>query len=172
MANRGPRVPRGGGGGAGAGAGAAGGITINTSLNVNQEEGDGIDDPLRTLSSSAATGATTTTANATTAITASTFVVRKDGDTETFVKKTRDRSDIDKLRKLKELFDLGILTEVEYTDRKSQLVDEITGTRSGKNKSKYRGQSLSLSLSVSVFSPPLVTVGFFFSSSTTLQPPR
>lgn len=123
----------------------------NHNHNQRQQSHDGVDDPLRSVTSGAVGGSSSSSssATATTAVTATTMLVKggagagmtqsQGGDNETFIKKTKAADDMEKLRKLKELFDLGILTEVEYTDRKSQLVDEITGTRSGKNRSKYRG---------------------------------
>lgn len=61
-----------------------------------------------------------------------TTLAKKDATTvnETVIKKQSD--DMTKLHKLKELYDLGIITEVEYTDRKSQIIDEMTGTKSSR----------------------------------------
>jgi len=97
-----------------------------------------VQDPLKTVYAPSSTVSATASAS----------VVKKEtvkNDNETFIKRTKD-NDIEKLKKLKELFDLGLLTEVEYTDRKSQLVDEITGTKSNRNKNaaKYRAQQVTI----------------------------
>lgn len=49
-----------------------------------------------------------------------------------------------RLQQLRDLYEQGFITQVEYNERKAQLVDDLTGTKTRITKTRHNGAQFSM----------------------------